>query len=160
MSLYEASGEELKAFWEKHAQMKQELGTQVSVENIQFGFGTHNCYFKLFLQDSYHKSKQDSKYESTAETKSTDHKSDWTEIGQLRDAGKWAEAWSKIKAMPKIAEKTKTDPFMKKYWDLNEAGHYKKAHDLMVTYKIEKYGADVGKGVRRSPRLSYRLLQA
>ena len=35
MSLYEASGEELKAFWEKHAQMKQELGTQVSVGNIQ-----------------------------------------------------------------------------------------------------------------------------
>ena len=60
--------------------------------------------------------------------------------------------------MPKIAEKTKTDPFMKKYWDLNEAGHYKKAHDLMVTYKIEKYGADVGKGVRRLRRLSYRLL--
>ena len=49
MSLYEASGEELKAFWEKHAQMKQELGTQVSVENIQFGFETHYCYFKFFL---------------------------------------------------------------------------------------------------------------
>ena len=47
--------------------------------------------------------------------------------------------------MPKIVEKTKTDPFMKKYWDLNEAGHYKKAHDLMVTYKIDKYGADVVK---------------
>lgn len=123
MSLDEASGDELKAFWEKHAQMKQELGTQ----------------------DSYHKSKQDSKYESTAEEKSTDHKSDWSEIGRLRDAGKWADAWAKIKEMPKIAEKTKTDPFMKKYWDLNEAGHYKKAHDLMVTYKIEKYGADVVK---------------
>ena len=59
--------------------------------------------------------------------------------------------------MPKIAEKTKTDPFMKKYWDLNEAGHYKKAHDLMVTYKIEKYGADVGQGVRQLHRLFYRL---
>ena len=35
MSLYEASGEELKAFWEKHAQMKQELGTQVGVGNIR-----------------------------------------------------------------------------------------------------------------------------
>ena len=37
MSLDEASGEELKAFWEKHAQMKQELGTQVSTVFINPG---------------------------------------------------------------------------------------------------------------------------
>ena len=98
----------------------------------------------MFLKDSYHKSKQDAKYESSVNEKSADHKSNWAEIGELRDAGKWAEAWSKIKVMPKIVGKIKTDPFMKKYWDLNEAGHYKKAHDLMVTYKIQKYGADVG----------------
>ena len=34
---------------------------------------------------------------------------------------------------------------MKQYWDLNEEGHYQKAHDLMVTHKIEKYGADTVK---------------
>ena len=37
ISLDEASGEELKAFWEKHAQMKQELGTQVSIVFFQSG---------------------------------------------------------------------------------------------------------------------------
>ena len=39
MSLDEASGDELKAFWEKHAQMKQELGTQVSTVLFFFNSG-------------------------------------------------------------------------------------------------------------------------
>ena len=108
-----ASGEELQKFWQKHAEMKKELGTN----------------------DSYHKEKHDDSNAGKDWEK-------WIPIQKLQQAGDYEGAWNLMKHMPEILEKAK-EPDMAKFIELNESGQYETAFDGMMMWKIDQYGADV-----------------
>jgi len=107
-----ASGAELQEFWQKHAQMKKELGTN----------------------DSYHKEKHNSAHSNKNWEK-------WIPVQKLQQAGDYKGAWELMKNMPEMAEKAK-EPAMAEFISLNESGEYETAFHGMMKYKIEQYGAD------------------
>ena len=110
-----ATGDQLKDFWQKHAEMKQQLGTN----------------------DSYHKEKHDDKHANKDWEK-------WIPVQKLQQAGDFEGAWNLMKTMPEITEKA-NDPHMAQFIQLNEAGEFETAFHGMMKWKIEKYGVDAVK---------------
>ena len=53
--------------------------------------------------------------------------SGWSQIVQLQNSGKLKEAWQVTKEFSEFLEKMEKEPFLKEYWNMNEAGNYQEA---------------------------------
>ena len=62
--------------------------------------------------------------------------SKWIPIMKLQQDGNLEAAWEEMKQLPDFWEKVKTNPQMKEFKDLNEAGEFEQAFDQMISYKI------------------------